>query len=93
MSLQSPGSNLNTCDPAMVTARFSFKSQWRHFFAKLCNTITRQAVKLERCSNPLRIQVGTSFSFDFKKCLFIFGLGFSVKSYWGHVFTFFAKFT
>jgi len=26
------------------------------FFAKVCNTITRQPIELESCSNPLRIQ-------------------------------------
>jgi len=33
-----------------------FKTRVRHFFAELCNTITRQPIELESCSNPLRIR-------------------------------------
>jgi len=28
----------------------------RHFFAELCNTITRHPIELESCSNPLRMR-------------------------------------
>jgi len=33
-----------------------FLSRVRHFFAKVCNAITRQPIELESCSNHLRIQ-------------------------------------
>jgi len=48
-----------------------FESRRRHFFAELCNTVTRQPIELESCSNPLRIR--KSSSSDFLK---IFGFGF-----------------
>jgi len=44
--------------------------------AELCNTITRQAIELESCSNPLRIQ--QVFWFKLKKMLLVLGLGFSM---------------
>ena len=33
-----------------------FKPAWATFFAKVCNAITPQPIKLESCSNYLRIQ-------------------------------------
>ena len=36
--------------------REPFKSLVGHFFAELCNPITRQTIDLECCSNPLWIQ-------------------------------------
>ena len=57
-------------------------------FANLCNSITRQPIELESCSNPLRIQ--QVFWLSSKKKFFVLDLGFSggkVES-WG-VYAFF----
>jgi len=47
------------------------------FFAELCNSITRQPIELERCSNPVRIR--QVFSLDLKNIYFVLGFGFSVR--------------
>jgi len=40
-----------------LNAKFNPLSPTRdRFFAEFCNPITRQAIELESCSNPLRIQ-------------------------------------
>ena len=44
-------------------------------FANLCNSITRQPIELESCSNPLRIQ--QVFWLSSKKKFFVLDLGFS----------------
>jgi len=45
ISRPDPGYILNPFSPTCAT-----------FLVKLCNLISRQAIDLERCSNPLRIQ-------------------------------------
>jgi len=46
-----------------------------HIFAELCNTITRQAMELESCSN---LRIREVFWLRFLKICFVLGLGFSV---------------
>jgi len=62
------------------TCRFDpFSPACATFLAELCNPITRQAIELQSCSNPLRMQqVLQSKS---KKWFFVLGLSFS----WGNV--------
>ena len=53
-----------------------FKSRVRHFFCnflKVCNSITHQAIELESCSNPLRIQQSLKLQicFSFWICGFL----------------------
>jgi len=45
------------------------------FFVEICNPITRHAIELESCSNPLRIQQVLSSKLK-KKTFFAFGGGF-----------------
>jgi len=46
-----------------------FNYRVRHIFAELCNTIHHQPMKLESCSNPLRIQ--QVFYFRLKSFFFV----------------------
>ena len=58
-----------------------FKPAWATFLVKLCNPITRQAIELESCSNPLWIQ-----QVKIEKNNFRFRWGFlEVTSQRGHV--------
>ena len=69
--------NLRTQEKSIFwcSGNIFFKSRLRHFSCRICNPITRQAIELESCSDPLRIQqVLQSKS---KKTIFGFGEGFS----------------
>jgi len=80
------------CTPASYTtvavscfsSRIPLSPACATFLAELCNPITRQAIELESCSNPLRIQqVLQSKS---KKKIFVFGGNVTSRGVFGYLY-------